>query len=291
MQEKRLDQYTKKEKTNLINHWFHYYGKEIYTLEELEQLQKLIEKNDTKIFEMAIINYINGEGPSLLLKAIRQNRVEEILEQFHQKSKEIKSKYPDEYETTAKAFIKEIVGTYNHKTPDIPLSEGELLRQLQELTKNKGYLTDKNVNQIFNDCLFKEEELQDGKPTKDFSFAIGVATAIVFNTERLNEHKSEINNMINELYGIETGTTFTNLCIKKDGTQWTSLHRTMDKLMILGFATGPLEIPCNIPREEWANTFENGLPIVVKNEENIATPVVGISKEDYDKITKRYRKK
>lgn len=39
---------------------------------------------------MAIINYINGEGPSLLLKAIRQNRVEEILEQFHQKSKEIK---------------------------------------------------------------------------------------------------------------------------------------------------------------------------------------------------------
>ena len=190
-----------------------------------------------------------------------------------------------------KAFIKEVVGTYNHRSPDIPLSEGELLRQLQELTKSKGYLTDKNVNQIFNECLFKDEELQDGKPTKDFSFAIGVATAVVFNTVRLNEHKSEINNMINELYGIETGTTFTNLCIKKDGTQWTSLHRTMDRLMVLGFATGLLEIPCNIPREEWANTFENGLPIVVKNEENIATPVVGISKEDYDKVTKRYRKK
>ena len=55
--------------------------------------------------------------------------------------------------------------------------------------------------------------------------------------------------MINELYGIETGTTFTNLCIKKDGTQWTSLHRTMDRLMVLGFATGLLEITCYITRD------------------------------------------
>ena len=291
MQIKEWNAYTQEEKFQLLNHWFHYYGKSIYTLEELEKFQKLIEKNNTKIFEMAIISYINREGPSFLLKTIRKNRTEEILEQFHQKSKEIESKYPEEYEEMVKAFIKEVVGTYNHRSPDIPLSERELLRQLQELTKSKGYLTDKNVNQIFNECLFKDEELQDGKPTKDFSFAIGVATAVVFNTVRLNEHKSEINNMINELYGIETGTTFTNLCIKKDGSQWTDLHRTMDRLMVLGFATGLLEIPCNIPREEWANTFENGLPIVVKNEENIATPVVGISKEDYDKVTKRYRKK
>lgn len=61
--------------------------------------------------------------------------------------------------------------------------------------------------------------------------------------------------------------------------------------MILGFATDLLEIPLNIPREEWASTFDDGMPIVIKNEENIATPVVGISKEDYDKVTKRYRKK
>lgn len=94
--------------------------------------------------------------------------------------------------------------------------------------------------------------------------------------------------MINELLQNRNRDNFYKLCIKKDGTQWTSLHRTMDKLMILGSKSHLLEIPLNIPREEWASTFDDGKRSNQKRRKYKSTTC--ISKEDYDKVTKDIEK-
>ena len=57
MELKKWEEYTKEEQKELLNHWWHYYGKVMYTLEEWEQFNKLIDKDSDKILEMAIAGY------------------------------------------------------------------------------------------------------------------------------------------------------------------------------------------------------------------------------------------
>lgn len=79
-------------------------------------------------------------------------------------------------------------------------------------------LTSKRVEEIFKDCLFSEDEIKDEIPTKEFSVATGVMGKAVFNTEKLNQHKPEILEMIDEVDNIEKGPHFLNMCIARDGT-------------------------------------------------------------------------
>ena len=289
MQIKEWNEYTEDEKSSLLTHWFHYYGKLVYTLDELEKFQDLTKKDSNKMFSAAVACYISGGNSSLLLTGLRQDG-EKFIDVAGNRGGDLRDKNEEEYEAIASSFIEEIVTTYNNPKPDIPLTEEELLRQLGDIFEKKE-LTGRRVEEVFRDCLFKEDELEDNKPTKDFTIATGVSSTAAFNTEKLNQYKGTINNMIDEVYSIETGTPFTNLCLRKNENLWTGDQSTMDKLMILGFATELLEVPYNIPREKWREIFDDGMPVVIKNNEKVDTPVVGTPKEDYDKVTKRYRKK
>lgn len=66
----------------LLVHWWHYYGKGIYTFEELEKFDKIIDKYGAeRVFDVAIASYICGDGsPTIMLKSIRNNCVKELFE-------------------------------------------------------------------------------------------------------------------------------------------------------------------------------------------------------------------
>ena len=67
---------------NLLMHWWHFYNKDIYTLEELEQFGKIIDQYGVdKIFECAVASFISGDGsPMPVLSCIRCNCVEALID-------------------------------------------------------------------------------------------------------------------------------------------------------------------------------------------------------------------
>ncbi len=66
----------------LLMHWWHYYGKCIYTLAELEKFEKVIDEYGVeKVLEAAVASYICDDGsPTAMLASIRQDYVKELLE-------------------------------------------------------------------------------------------------------------------------------------------------------------------------------------------------------------------
>ena len=97
MEIKSIDEYTKEEKIALLNHWFRYYGKEIYILEELEKFQKVVQKDCDIIMQVAILSYLVQEGPSVLLKDIRNNTLDDKkLEEFKRRGLIFKKDSPEQ---------------------------------------------------------------------------------------------------------------------------------------------------------------------------------------------------
>jgi len=73
---------TKKgELKELLIHWWHYYGKCIYTFQELTDFEKLIdEKGERKILEVALASYLCGDGSNtVLLISMREKLVDKLL--------------------------------------------------------------------------------------------------------------------------------------------------------------------------------------------------------------------
>ena len=118
-------------------------------------------------------------------------------------------------------------------------------------------LTAERVETIFRDCLFKGEE-----DKSEFIPAYGIMTNVGFHPGRLEEHKEEIVQMLNEL-PIEfheaggKGMSFLNACDDRHGKQWTGLHQRMEQLFQLGLAIGKVNYP--LSREMWA-ILPGGMP-------------------------------
>lgn len=55
----------------------------------------------------------------------------------------------------------------------------------------------------------------------------------------------------------EGGWSFLNLCMDREGNQWTGSHQTMEQLMMLGMATGMVKIL--FPRDLWS-ILPGGVP-------------------------------
>lgn len=73
----------------LLLHWWHYYGKIAYTLEELEQFEKIIDQYGTdKVMEVIVASYICFDGsPTVMLVSIRKGMVKEMFESLPDISK------------------------------------------------------------------------------------------------------------------------------------------------------------------------------------------------------------
>jgi hypothetical protein len=115
------------------------------------------------------------------------------------------------------------------------------------------------VEEIFVDCL------ADGR--EDHVVAEGITCKVGLNPTRLENHRSEIEAMLDELpdefkRSVGGGWSFLNACNDKHGNQWTGLHQRMEQLFQLGIGIGKVE--AQLPRKMWA-ALPGGMPYYVIN--------------------------
>ena len=121
-------------------------------------------------------------------------------------------------------------------------------------------LTSKKVKEIFLDSLYREDE-------NDHSNAIlvnGITKKIGFHPERLNQHKVEIEELLDELdekFKNSVGGGYSFLCanIDKHGNHWGE-HINMEELFLLGIGIG--KVRYLFPREFW-KALPGSLPYLV----------------------------
>lgn len=134
MELKDWNDYTPEEKEALLRHLFIYYGKYVYSLEELEMFDALIKEAPDKIFEIFLhSNVIKKNGQPIILEALRKN--DKPLINLKAEIKKYKEEDIEEYK---KFFLTKIVNTFNNKAPSIPLSKEEFDRQLKRMFNNKN---------------------------------------------------------------------------------------------------------------------------------------------------------
>lgn len=117
-------------------------------------------------------------------------------------------------------------------------------------------LTSENVETIFMDCLFKDDE-----EVVNPQLVQGIMSQFGFHPDRLESHKADIKELLKELpdaFQANTGGgwSFLNACMTKHGDQWGE-HRNIEQLMALGIASGQAKL--NFPREMW-DILPGGMP-------------------------------
>lgn len=129
-------------------------------------------------------------------------------------------------------------------------------------------ISSERVREIFGDCLFRDEEVVDGKPIGEVRVADGVMNTMGFHAGRIDGYKSEVRSMLDDLpeqfhEKSGGGWSFLNACSTKDGTLWTGEHRVVDQLFCLGLALGM--VAYNAPRAMW-KMLPGGMPFIVVKE-------------------------
>jgi hypothetical protein len=103
-------------------------------------------------------------------------------------------------------------------------------------------ISSEKVSEIFGNCLFKDNEIIDGKPTVEPIYVEGITLNFGLHPERVNQYSEEIGKFISELpEPFKNGWSFLNLCQTKDGEQWTGIHKVCEELMVLGIATNKMK--------------------------------------------------
>jgi len=125
-------------------------------------------------------------------------------------------------------------------------------------------LTAEKVEEIFVDCLFKDHEIIEGKPVVEPVVANGISQNFGFHPERLDKHKNEIIELLQELpttffQSGGGGWSFLNACNDKNGHQWGE-HRNIEQLFCLGIGLNLVEYL--FLRPMWP-ALPGGMPYVV----------------------------
>lgn len=142
MEIKDFDDYTKDEQTALLLHWWYYYGKIIFTLEEIENFKKMIEKDSRQILALATLGYYHGITNQPIIAAMRQNKMDELLATIPNFNDE---KTKESFLTIEKDLIKELVKTYNNPEPSIPLDQTTLTNQILNILEKSNNKDKKTV--------------------------------------------------------------------------------------------------------------------------------------------------
>lgn len=124
---------------------------------------------------------------------------------------------------------------------------------------NMGYLTTNRVNATFVDCLFRPEELEDGRPLLAPVIVDGLIGKWGFHRERLDINSDKIKKLLLELpdefFDVGGGGwAFQNLCRDKHGDTWAYTYVTLEQLVCLGVAIDHVQY-C-LPSGECRRTVE-----------------------------------
>lgn len=120
------------------------------------------------------------------------------------------------------------------------------------------------VKKAFMDCLFRREEIPDGKPPADAVIVQGVMMDVGFHPGRVQEHSSEIQQWLRALseeFHIG-GSSFMNACVDRDRVQWGEQY-SAEQLLCLGLAIDKVEY-C-LPKALWS-ALPGGAPYFVIKE-------------------------
>lgn len=120
-------------------------------------------------------------------------------------------------------------------------------------------LTATKVNEIFNDCLFKDGESREGALCAE-----GVVHNFGFHPERIQSHKQEITELLDELpenffENSGGGWSFLQACVDKHNNQWGE-HLHMEQLFCLGIALGLVK---ELLPKEMRSVLPGGVPYYV----------------------------
>lgn len=123
-------------------------------------------------------------------------------------------------------------------------------------------LTAENVTRVGVDCLFDENEIEEGKEIPDDAIVVdAVVHKYGFHPGRLESHRQEIALMLNDLpedFRTEGGMSFLRSHLDKEGRQWGE-HKEMEILFALALALKLAEFP--ITREMWF-ILPGGVPFI-----------------------------
>lgn len=119
-------------------------------------------------------------------------------------------------------------------------------------------LTPKNVEDLFLECLWGEEE-----NTEDALMVEGVMMKAGFRPEKIEANKENIIALLDQCHpNFKTSTgaqgwSFLQFSLNKDDKLWTGEHRIADLLICLGLAIDKVEF--NLPKEFW-KVLPGGVP-------------------------------
>ncbi|NCC70897.1 hypothetical protein EOM09_04915 [bacterium] len=119
MEIKKFNDYTEGERKELLLHWWHYYGKGIYTFAELEKFMEMIDQNSEQVMMIAVLSYAHNMTSEPILAAMRNNDLDGLLN-----SLPVLEKQNDEFKTCyAKAedlILGMLVKTHDNPEPPVP---------------------------------------------------------------------------------------------------------------------------------------------------------------------------
>ncbi len=133
------------------------------------------------------------------------------------------------------------------------------------------------VSEIFRDCLFAKHEVPASGRPESFVEARGVMIHIGFHPQRLESHRSEVVEMLNDVHpDFREGMSFLNFCNDKNGELWTGMQPTCDELITLGVALGLVDVVMR----EVQSVLPGGVPYIhvhmgEKNEQLVEQDVCG----------------
>lgn len=125
---------------------------------------------------------------------------------------------------------------------------------------NNINVTASNMSELtsnaFMDCLFKE-----GEDTTNHVKVEGLTNMFGLHPQRLEEKRELVTALLAQLPPeFKEGWSFLNLCVTKDGEQWTDLHRVCEQLVVMAIGLGLMKY-C-FPREMWA-ILPGGVPYLM----------------------------
>ncbi len=134
MKLKKWNQYSDQEKYELLFHWWFYYGKMVITQEENEAFQELAKRFPDQIMNFATLSYVQGKSSQPLIQMMRENQLENVLsvatmsmENFQQNATFCRAR---------EGLLSNLVQTYNHPEPSVPMSKAEIDQQLRDMDRD-----------------------------------------------------------------------------------------------------------------------------------------------------------